>query len=87
MQTSFGAVTEQAPVLYQLKGGLRQAVAGSFVVHGDQVSFHVGAYNASVPLDIDPVLSYATYFPGRPTNWALRHGPGRLGQYLPDGGG
>jgi hypothetical protein len=31
---------------------------------GNQVGFTVGAYNANLPLTIDPVLSYATYLGG-----------------------
>jgi hypothetical protein len=60
-----GTVTVQAPVLYQTIGDVRQAVAGRFVLNGDnQVSLAVGKYDTSKPLVIDPVLSYSTYLSG-----------------------
>ena len=65
LATASGDVLEHAPVLYQEVGGTRQAVAGQFVLLGqDEVGFQVGAYDASLPLTIDPVLSYSTYLGG-----------------------
>ncbi len=66
LHTADGALTQQAPVLYQNINGVRQAVSGSFVLEGGtRVGFQVGAYDASQPLVIDPVaLSYATYLGG-----------------------
>src|SRR5205807_10401420 len=65
LETAGGAVVERAPVLYQEAGGVRQAVAGHYVVEGDgQVGFAVGSYDRSRPLVIDPILSYSTYFGG-----------------------
>jgi hypothetical protein len=65
LQTADGDVVEQAPVVYQDGAGGRQAVAGRYVLLGpDGVGFQVGGYDASRPLIIDPVLSYATYLGG-----------------------
>jgi hypothetical protein len=65
LETSGGEVVEKAPVVYQQDGNLRQAVAGRYVLEGgDRVGFAVGAYDASRPLVIDPILSYSTYFGG-----------------------
>jgi hypothetical protein len=65
LQTADGDVVEQAPVVYQEGVGGRQAVAGRYVLLGqDGVGFQVGGYDASRPLVIDPVLSYATYLGG-----------------------
>jgi hypothetical protein len=62
LSTAGGNVVEQAPILYQTISGTQQAVAGQFVLLGqNQVGFRVGAYNTSLPLVIDPVLSYSTY--------------------------
>ena len=64
-ETAGGAVVEQAPVLYQESGGVRQPVSGHFVLEGDgQVGFAVGTMTASLPLVIDPILSYSTYLGG-----------------------
>src|SRR5262249_37930333 len=65
--TSAGDLVEQAPVLYQEVGGVRQAVAGHYVLEGDgQVGFQVGAYDPTQPLVIDPTYSlvYSTYLGG-----------------------
>ena len=55
------------PVLYQEIGGRRRSVEGSFVLRGpggNQVGFSVGAYDATLPLVIDPVLVTSTYLGG-----------------------
>jgi hypothetical protein len=65
LSTALGDVLEHAPVIYQEVGGARQRVAGQFVLLGqDEVGFQVGPYYASLPLTIDPVLSYSTYLGG-----------------------
>src|SRR5262249_55469981 len=56
-----GDVIEQAPVVYQQIGSVRQAVAGKFVLQGNTVGFQVGAYDPSRPLVIDPTLSYSSF--------------------------
>jgi hypothetical protein len=62
LHTADGDVVEQAPVLYQEVGGIRQTVSGRFVLEGDhQVGFQVGAYDPSRPLVIDPTVTYSTY--------------------------
>jgi hypothetical protein len=60
-----GDVIEQAPVVYQDVGSVRQSVAGKFVLQGNTVGFQVGAYDPSRPLVIDPTLSYSTFIGGR----------------------
>lgn len=65
LDTAAGAIEQHAPVLYQDQGGVRQLVAGRFVMNDDQsVSVAVGAYDTTRPLVIDPVLSYSTYLGG-----------------------
>lgn len=50
-----------APTIYQNRNGVRTNVAGKFVLSAnDAVGFRVGHYDRSLPLIIDPVLSYAT---------------------------
>jgi hypothetical protein len=62
-----GDVIEQAPVVYQDIGGVRQTVAGQFVLQGNTVGFQLGAYDPSRPLVIDPTLSYSTYLDAGPS--------------------
>ncbi|HKQ05908.1 MAG TPA: SBBP repeat-containing protein [Blastocatellia bacterium] len=53
------------PFVYQEVGGTRQAVAGRYVLKGRrQVGFQVGRYDKTLPLVIDPVLSYSTFLGG-----------------------
>jgi len=65
LHTSAGDVMEDAPVVYQESGGVRQPVSGQFVLEGNgQVGFALGAYDHTRPLVIDPILSYSTYLGG-----------------------
>jgi hypothetical protein len=72
IHTSAGDVTEHAPVVYQEINGVRQPIDGHYVLSSPgnsttgayQVHFQVGAYDPSVPLTIDPILDYSTYFGG-----------------------
>src|SRR5262249_8370479 len=62
LQTAAGAVREQKPFVYQEVNGVRQEIPGSYVLHGQQVGFQVGAYDTSRPLVIDPVVQFAPLF-------------------------
>ena len=65
LQTSSGDVVQQAPILFQDLNGGRQAVTGNYVLDGpDRVRFHVGEYDPTKTLVIDPVLSYSSYLGG-----------------------
>jgi hypothetical protein len=65
LHTPTGTVRQQKPVIYQEIEGLRQEVAGGYVLkNAYQVGIHVGAYDTSRPLIIDPVLFYSTYLGG-----------------------
>ena len=56
---------EQAPELYQNRGGKRVAVEGRFQVGADgAIGFAIGEYDCSLPLVIDPVISYSTFLGG-----------------------
>jgi hypothetical protein len=57
-----GELRLQKPHVYQELGGARRDVRGRYVRTGaDAIGFGLGAYDASRPLVIDPVLSYSTY--------------------------
>lgn len=65
LHTSSGDVVQQAPKIYQQADGLRQPVAGRYILQdGGTVGFAVGAYDHSRPLVIDPTIIYSTYLGG-----------------------
>lgn len=66
MRLSGGAfIRQHKPILYQEVQGKRRPIAGQFAIRArGQVGFDVGAYDKTLPLIIDPVLVYATYFGG-----------------------
>ena len=81
-----GEVRQHKPVVYQEVAGVKQEVAGRYVMKGTrQVGFRVAAYDPSRPLIIDPVLVYSTYLGGSGGDERLRHRRGRRGQRLRDG--
>ena len=60
-----GELTEDAPVIYQDMPAGRVSVAGHYrLLDARTAGFEVAAYDASLPLVIDPVISYATYMGG-----------------------
>lgn len=62
-----GAVRHRRPFIYQLSGGRRVPVAGSFQILADGgVGFQIGAYDQAKPLVIDPQLVYQKGFGGTP---------------------
>ena len=65
LTTSAGELVQHAPVVYQDSAQGRETVAGKYVLNEKrEVSFALGAYDASRPLVIDPRLLYATYVGG-----------------------
>jgi hypothetical protein len=61
---------EEAPIVYQERDGRRVAVEGRFVLIGESVRFAIGEYDASLPLIIDPAISYSTLLGGSGANAA-----------------
>ncbi len=59
-------IEQERPFTYQDIDGRRQEIASRFVVDADNrtVRFAIGAYDATRPLVIDPVIAYASYFGG-----------------------
>jgi len=58
-------LTEQAPIAWQEIGGKRIGVTAQYVLHDDNtIGFNMGTYDHSLPLFIDPVLTYSTYLGG-----------------------
>ena len=64
-----GTVRQLAPVTYQQTAEGRREIASRYVLHGaEEVGFEVAAYDAALPLTIDPILWYSTYWGGEGTD-------------------
>jgi hypothetical protein len=60
-----GRAIERKPFVYQEAGGLKNIIAGRWVLQGkNRASFEIGKYDGRKPLVIDPILSYSTYLGG-----------------------
>ncbi len=58
-------LTEDAPEIYQDTPSGRISVAGRYrLLNAHTAGFEIDTYDASLPLVIDPVISYATYMGG-----------------------
>ncbi len=65
IETSRGDLRHHKPVIYQEADGVREQIAGRYVMVGKQtVGFDVGEYDSTRALIIDPVLTYSTYLGG-----------------------
>jgi hypothetical protein len=83
LHTAAGDVVEPVPVLYQTASRIRIPVAGGYVMGSDGlVHFHVGAYDHSQPLTIDPVLVYSTFLGGSNGTTSPIPPPGSLGRAI-----
>lgn len=72
LQTAAGDVTQHAPVAYQIHNGVRETVPARFRLFNDNaIGFRIGKYDSSLPLVIDPVVSYGTYLPYRTKGMAV----------------
>ncbi|MDQ6666060.1 MAG: SBBP repeat-containing protein, partial [Acidobacteriota bacterium] len=65
IQVNGDELREEAPEIYQERAGTHEPVEGSFRVfaNGD-VGFELGSYDRSLPLVIDPVITYSTFVGG-----------------------
>ena len=68
LETAVGEVRLSKPILYQETAGVRNEIAGQYLLLEDnEVGFTIGTYDADKPLVIDPQLLYATYLSGSTT--------------------
>ena len=67
-------ILQPAPMIYQMVEGARKTVAGGYhLLDAHTVAFRIGQYDHELPLVIDPILSYSTYFGGNSsdTAWSI----------------
>jgi hypothetical protein len=81
-----GTIRQTQPVAYQRIGGQRVPIDVRYRLNGARVGFVVGRYDRALPLVIDPVLSYATYFGGSNSDVITSVGVGSDGSMFLAGG-
>ena len=59
-----GDLALKKPVVYQNVAGEKKMVGASYTIAGNKVRFHLGKYDHSQTLVIDPVFTYLTYLGG-----------------------
>jgi hypothetical protein len=65
LETEAGEMRQRAPVAYQEVNGERREVASRYLLkRTGHVTFDLGEYDRTLPLVIDPVLTYSTYLGG-----------------------
>jgi len=74
------------PTLYQQIAGRRVAVSGSWILHGNESSFRIGAYDPGKELVIDPPLIYSTYHGGNGLDYAYAVAVDSVGNTYVNGG-
>ncbi len=65
LRTSSGEIHQHKPNVYQEVAGKRRSIDGRYVITGkNRIGFAIADYDHTLPLVIDPVLSYSTYLGG-----------------------
>ena len=64
LTTDGDPILQRKPRAYQTIEGLEKTVDVSYVLSSNHVKFHIGDYDKTKPLIIDPLLVYSTYFGG-----------------------
>jgi hypothetical protein len=85
IRMSGGEVIQHPPVAYQTVRNARQEVTVRYrMLDRQTVAFVVGAHDRTLPLVIDPVVSYASFFGGNrgDTAWAVAVNPGDSSIYI-----
>jgi len=58
-------IRQPKPVIYQTANGARKEISGGYkILDACTAGFAIGDYDHGLPLVIDPILSYSTYFGG-----------------------
>lgn len=72
LETAAGEIRHRKPKAWQDAPGGRREVSGRFIrTAPGEVSFRLGRYDRRLPVVIDPVVSYSTYFPVIPSAIAV----------------
>ncbi len=64
LQTPAGELRNHKPRVYQSSNGRQIEIPSSYSLSGRNVAFHLAPYDPSLPLVIDPPITYLTYLGG-----------------------
>ncbi|HJZ67087.1 MAG TPA: SBBP repeat-containing protein [Blastocatellia bacterium] len=68
--TAAGEIRQHKPVAYQVIDNTQREIEAGYVIIGKhKVAFAIGGYDKRLPLTIDPVLSFSTFFGGDGTDF------------------
>ncbi len=77
MKIGSGEIRQPNPEIYQTVAGGRKAIKGGYqILDARTVAFQIGSYDRSLPLVIDPLLIFSSFFAGSSlgtTAWAIAH--------------
>ena len=60
-----GIIVQRRPLIYQNVQGNRRIISGKYILRGrNQVGFQVASYDHEMPVVVDPVIHYSSYFGG-----------------------
>ena len=64
-----GGLFLKRPCVYQDRGIYKEEIEARYVVEGKKVRFRIGKYEPTLPLVIDPILTYASYLGGNESDY------------------
>ncbi len=64
IMTMAGAIRLKRPAAYQMSSDKKIEVEAKYAIDGSRIGFSLGEYDRSLPLVIDPILSYSTFLGG-----------------------
>lgn len=70
-----GEIRQPKPIIYQMANGARREIDGGYRLENTHtVAFAIGNYDHTLPLVIDPILNYSTFFGGNAGEiaWAVK---------------
>jgi gliding motility-associated-like protein len=71
IETLFQTIVEKQPFAYQVFNGTMQEVSCRYVLHANRLSFELGDYDESLPLVIDPEVSFSSFIGSPASNWGF----------------
>jgi hypothetical protein len=65
LTTPDGDLRQHRPMLFQVRDGIRRTITGGYLLNREgSIGFEADSYDRSLPLVIDPVLTYSTFLGG-----------------------